>query len=248
MNYQTLTFQLAANYLSKIALCLEQLFITLEQGCRERHPSIHHHALKNLIEIIKLTEKPELKSRFIKELIRIEHALKKDLGFIASQDFKNLTLLIQELNHISGRFGHLIHNHRFLQSMRLIQTTNSCDGVLHPPPLLHWLENSFEKRQNDLLMWLEDLNTLNNTVRIYLNLLRDNVTFSKIDLHHGFYQCSLASPLPCQLILLSIDARAGMIPKMQLGHQSLNIRICNAVTLQDIKQITVKFELGISYL
>ncbi len=64
MSQDTITFQLATHYLPKIALRLECLFLTIEQACEESHAVIHHYALKNIIEIIKLVEKPELKSRF----------------------------------------------------------------------------------------------------------------------------------------------------------------------------------------
>src|SRR5258708_35744265 len=72
---ETITFELATHFLPKIALRLESLYQTIKQACEETHPVIHHYALKNLIEIMSLIEKPELRSRFLKELIRIEHAL-----------------------------------------------------------------------------------------------------------------------------------------------------------------------------
>jgi cell division protein ZapD len=53
---ETITFQLATNYLSKVALRLECLYLTIDQACDEKHPVIHHYALKNIIEIIKLIE------------------------------------------------------------------------------------------------------------------------------------------------------------------------------------------------
>lgn len=60
----TITFQLATHFLPKIALRLECLYQTIQQACEETHPVIHHYALKNIIEIIKLVEKPELKAVF----------------------------------------------------------------------------------------------------------------------------------------------------------------------------------------
>ncbi|WP_038838362.1 cell division protein ZapD, partial [Legionella pneumophila] len=76
MHDHMITFQLATHFLSRIALRLEYLFKTINEACNESHEVIHRFALKNIIEIAEIVEKPELKSRFIKELIRIEHVLK----------------------------------------------------------------------------------------------------------------------------------------------------------------------------
>ncbi len=57
MHQDTILFQLATHYLPKKALRLECLFLTIEQACTETHPIIHHYALNNIFEIMKLVEK-----------------------------------------------------------------------------------------------------------------------------------------------------------------------------------------------
>lgn len=59
MYNNTVTFQLATHFLSRIALRLEFLFKTINQTCNESHEVIHRFALKNIIE------KLELESRFL---------------------------------------------------------------------------------------------------------------------------------------------------------------------------------------
>ena len=59
MHENQIVYQLAVNFLSKIALRLERLFVAIEQACQATNPIIHHYALKNVVEIIKLVEKPE---------------------------------------------------------------------------------------------------------------------------------------------------------------------------------------------
>src|SRR4051812_15811958 len=104
MSSDTITFQLATHYLSKAALRLECLLLTITQACQETHPVMHHYALKNIIEIIKLIEKPELKSRFLKELMRIEHTLKKVDHVISDTLYASLFVQVQFLTHAVGRF------------------------------------------------------------------------------------------------------------------------------------------------
>lgn len=247
MSDNTITFQLPTQYLSKVALRLESLFLTIRDACGESHPVIHHYALKNIIEIIKLIEKPELKSRFLKELMRIEHILNKSQIDISNKLYANLFVQIQFLNHFSGRFGESIHNDLFLQSIRFSQT-DMCEGDLQIPQLQLWIDSSVQKRQKDLHFWLTQLKTLYDTVLIYLSLLRSTADFDKISMVNGFYHHSISTKTSCHLILLKMDKNSGIVPKMQLGHHGLSLRLCEAASMNEIKRIDTELDLGICQL
>jgi cell division protein ZapD len=223
------------NFLSKIALRLERLFVATEQACQATNPIIHHYALKNVIEIIKLVEKPELKSRFVKELMRIEHAVQKSKTQISDVRYARLFVQVQVLSHIAGRFGDAIHQDPFLQSIRLAQTAHPSDCELHAPQLLFWLESPSKTRQAHLLNWMEQLRVLLDTVTIYLALLRDTAQFEPIELVNGFYQCSLSTRAAHQLILLRMLREDNIVPKIQIGHHGLSIRLCDAYSMQEVR-------------
>jgi cell division protein ZapD len=248
MHHETITFQLATHYLPKVALRLECLFLTIEQACEETHPVIHHYALKNIIETIKLIEKPELKSRFLKELMRIEHSLNKSQIAIPDSLYANLFVQVQFLSHVAGRFGEGIHNDPFLQSIRLAQTAHSSDCELHSPQLLLWLESSAQLRQQDLQNWMKQFKSLYDTVTVYLALLRNTAEFDKIDMFNGFYQRSLPSKTSCHLILLRMDKNCGIVPKMQLGHHGLSLRLCEANSMHEVRRTNTAIDLAICQL
>lgn len=248
MQLDHMIFQLATHYLPKIALRLEGLFLSIEQACQETHPIIHHYALKNIIEIIKLIEKPELKSRFIKELMRIEHSLNKIQSDIPNALYAKLFVQVQVLHHIAGRFGETIHQNTFLQAIRLAQSSHHHDCESHDAPqLLLWLEYHATQRQNDLASWLKNLQSLYDTVTIYLSLLRNTADFKTIDMFNGFYQRSLPAQT-CQLILLRMDINCGLVPKMQLGHHGLSLRLCEANSMQEIHHANITVDLAICQL
>ena len=248
MHDETIIFQLATHYLPKIALRLECLFLTIEQACEETHPVIHHYALKNVIEIIKIIEKPELKSRFVKEFMRIEHALNKSQAIISNALYNDLFKQVQHLSHVVGRFGESIYNDPFLQSIRLTQTINLHDFELHSPQLLLWLESNAAQRQHDLTEWLRLLQTLYKTVVVYLALLRDTAEFDKIDMFNGFYQRSLPSKTSCHLILLRMDKNCGIVPRMQLGHHGLSLRLCEVNSMHEVRRTDTNIDLAICQL
>ncbi|WP_019217055.1 cell division protein ZapD [Legionella tunisiensis] len=248
MPQSTITFQLATHYLPKIALRLECLYQTIDQACEETHPVIHHYALKNVIEIIKLVEKPELKSRFLKELMRIEHVLNKSNTSLSKELYGNLHTQIQVLTHVVGRFGENIHNNPFLQSIRLTLPTQANDYEAYSPQLLLWLESNPALRQRDLVVWLDSLRTLHSTVDLYLSLLRDSAQFDKIDMFNGFYQRQLPSRTSCHLILLKIDKSFGIVPRMQLGHHGLSLRLCEISTMREVRETEARLDLAICQL
>lgn len=235
-----ITFQLATHYLPKIALRLESLTSNIHQASLEEHPVIHHYAINNLLEIIQLINKPELKSRFLKELIRIEHSLNKFSTHISAELLTKLHCQIQCLSQFAGVFGEGLHLDPFLQSIRAPGQESESDS----PQLLLWLSLDSHTRQQDLEKWLIRLNTLILTVNLYLTILRENALFETIEPHNGFYQC----PLPkntCQLILLRIDKSLGIVPSMQLGHHGLSVRLCEARTLREIKETQAVIALAI---
>ncbi|KTC86799.1 cell division protein ZapD [Legionella brunensis] len=244
----TITFQLATHYLPKIALRLEYLYQTIKEGSDEAHPVIHHYALKNVIEIIKLIEKPELKSRFLKELMRIEHALIKTNTVISETLHRELYNQIQILTHVVGRFGGDIHNNPFLQSIRITQSTHSNDCEMYSPQLLLWLESAPALRQADLTNWLKNLKALHSTVELYLSLLRDSAEFDKIDMFNGFYQRPLPPKTSCHLILLRIEKSFGIVPRMQLCHYGLSLRLCEIGTMREVRETNAKLDLAICQL
>lgn len=247
MSNNTITYQLATQYLSKVALRLEALFATIKEAYKQNHPVMHHYAVKNVIEILKLIEKPELKSRFLKELMRIEHTINKSDIKIDNKLYANLFVQIQFLNHFSGRFGENIHNDLFLQSIRFAQGENG-ENDLQTPQLLLWLDGGAKRRQDDLKAWLKQLQCLQDTVNLYLDLLRSTAEFDKINMTNGFFHKSLSLKSSCHLILLKMDKLAGIVPKMQLGHHGLSLRLCEVKSMNEIHGTNTEVNLGICQL
>ena len=243
MHHDMITFQLATHFLPKIALRLEYLYGTVNQACEENHPIIHHYALKNIIEIIRLIEKPELKSRFLKELIRIERILNKATSPVALELQNSFHNQIQLLSHTAGLFGEGIHHNPFLQSIRLTQSSHQNDHEMYSPQLLLWLAANSALRQRDLAVWLNHLRPLNSTVSVYMSLLRDTAEFKQINLLNGFYQCPLPPKTVCHLILLRIDKSLGIAPRMQLGHHGLSLRLFEAATMKEIREKLISYSI-----
>lgn len=248
MTQSDLTFHLATNYLSRIALRLEELFLAVEQARAETGPLLHHYALKNFIDILKVVEKPELKSRFIQEFMRIDHSINKSLFKIPEKLYAKLFLHIQKLNSLAGNFGDLLHDDPFLESFRFSSSSTLNECELHAPQLLFWLENNASARQAQLKFWQNKLHVLYETVSLYMSLLRSSAQFERITLEDGFYQKSLSSKISSQLILVRMNKNAKTFPKIQLGHHNLSLRLYELSTMQEVSTVSENAELAICHI
>lgn len=244
MYQDKITFQLATHFLSRIALRLEFLFKTTNEACHESHEVIHRYALKNIIELINITEKPELKSRFIKELIRIEHVLKKKPNAAHLPLLASLEHQIHILNHVPGRFSNLIHEDVFLKTVQQIHHPNTKECEFNSPHLIMWFDLDPMLRQKAINKWISCLKDLESTVIIYLSLLRTMSEYTSIQAHNGFYQHSFSPKIMNHLVLLKIDKSFKVTPKLQLGHNNLTIRLYELPSVMEIHDRNVQMEIA----
>lgn len=244
MYNDTITFQLATHFLSRIALRLEFLFKIINQACNESHEVIHRYALKNIIELINIVEKPELKSRFVKELIRIEHVLKKQTPINNQQLLNELETQIHVLNNVPGRFSQKIHDDVFLKTLRQIHHPNTPECEFNSPNLVLWFDLDPATRQQTINQWLNELKDLESTVIIYLTLLRDITEYHPITAHNGFYQHGFAPKTTTHLILLKMRKSYRVTPQLQVGHNSLTIRLYESVSGLAIHDRNIDMEIA----
>ena len=244
----TIIFQFATHFLSRIALRLEYFFKTITEACHESHELIHRFALKSIIEILELIERPEVKSRFLKELIRIEHVLKKTNSINDIPLFRQLEEQIYILSHVPDPFGSSIQEDLFLKSLRQIHQPNTQECEFNSPQLVLWFNSDALVRQNTISHWLLLLKNLENTVHIYLNLLREATQYAPIITHNGFYQYGISPKSMNHLILLKMDKSLNIIPKLQLGHHNLTIRLYDGSAGHEIHNHDIAMEIGFSQL
>lgn len=244
MSNPTITFELATHQLSRVALTIEQICLAIEEAAKQTHPLIHHYALNNLADLLLIIEKPELKSRFLKELVRIEHQLSKNITADNKANFTELYLHIHQLSLAAGRFTNQLSQDTFLQMMMQNINVQKCEATI-PAFIHHWLNRDAIERQNYLKKWLSHLVLMQETVSIYLKILREHAQYQTIHLTSGFYQQTIPPKMQCHLILLNIDKSFDVIPKIQIGQHGLNIRLVHANSLEEINKDSI-LKLGIS--
>lgn len=229
-----LIYQFPINYLTKVSLYLENLFSSISSACESSEEIIHHYALKSIIDIINLIEKPEIKSRYVKELMRIEHLINQSQAFISDKSYARLFVQLQVLGKINSRFGSTVYQDSFMHSMRFVFNSKDESEILNPQ-LIFWLNKDVTHRQNDISVWLENLLPVYNTVDTYLSILRETVDFKTIDIESGYYHKNITNKITQHLIVIKMSNLDGIIPKVNVTNNIINIRLCDAYSMQEVR-------------
>jgi cell division protein ZapD len=247
MQTQEIIYQQSPQFLPKVSIRIENLLAYIRESLHEKHPIIHHYALKNVIDLIKIVEKPELKSRYTKEFIRLEYGLSKILPEQAPELWQRFTETSLDLQNRVNRFCSPVFHDQFLQNMRIRIQDNWQECELQTPHLYRWLHQTSRQRKSDLQKWLSSLLEIENIVSVYLNILRFFVHYQEYEVEQNYYHQLIGHHPICQLIVLKIDSEIEAIPKIQVSNNSLSIHFHDPLRVEEISKLhNIPIQLGLS--
>ncbi len=245
MQTQDIIYQHSPQFLPKIAIKLENMLASIHAGRNETHPIIHHYALKNIVDLIKIVDKPELKSRVTKEFLRLNYILPADFKTSQPNLFQKFEHVCQELQSHNSRFGSLLHQDPFLLSLRMRHQEQWSECELQTPFLFNWLHQKPETRQTMLQNWLKELKDLQEIVQTYTKVLHSLATFETIKISQGFYHRSIMANPSCQLVIMRLDSKLPVIPKFQVSPHALSIHFNDSINLEHPSHLNFDIQLGI---
>lgn len=245
MQTQDIIYQHSPQFLPKIAIKLENLLASIHEGCQETHPIIHHYALKNVVELLKIIDKPELKSRITKEFLRLNYVLPAEFKSKHPELYRQFEQVCQDLQLQTHRFGNTLHQDPFLVSLRMRSQEQWHECELQAPYLLNWLHQNPKMRQSMIASWLHELKSLQATIQTYTAILRALSLFETITVSQSFYQRSLMANPPCQLIIIKLAVDLPVVPKFQLSPHALTIHFNDIQRLDYPSQLSFELQLGI---
>lgn len=240
-----ITFEMPMQPLVRSALKIESLLQDLQVACMESHPLLHQHALLSCSEIIHLTNKPEFKSHFLKEFIKITHLNDKTN---ATHNNKHITAIkshIQHLGHRAEPFAYHLLKDPFIYALHNANVFNPKEMDYRSPRIILWMHADYKERQASFKKWIEALTPLLELIRTYLSFLRQGSVYEDISFHQGCYQCSLPKHISCQLVSVHLAEEWQLIPKIQQGHNWLTIGLHDAFSITSKIEKPDKIALGI---
>ena len=211
-------------------LRLEHLFERAAQQLERRDIFGSRGTLDAIIDVMAVVSRADLKKELIKEIERhagtlegLERDPRVDHGRLESVLVEVRTLLTT-LKSSENALGHELRNHELLNSVRQRSSipAGTCDFDL--PAYHFWLERPVERREQDLRSWLDAFGLLKDSVALCLRLLRESTVATNEVAPAGFFQRSLETQTPCQMIRVALPADSDWYPEISAGRHRFTVR------------------------
>lgn len=234
-------------------LRLEFLFAQIDNALMGHSEQHNRQAIDGLLNVLSVFERSDLKSEIIKELERLIttlSALENSPG-VDSQTLDDLLaeldVVLDSLHANKSSIGHVLRDNDFLYSVRQRSTIpgGTCDFDL--PAYHFWLQHTDrESRQHQVRAWLDEFSGIRAAINTTLHLVRASTNFSPVTAADGFYQHSLDSSQPNQLIRVKVPRDMDYYPEISGGKHRFTVRFMHFDIEQRSKQTDsdVSFQLN----
>lgn len=212
--------------LLRLAHLFEQLdfFLPLEEGWHSRA------AMSALLDIGSLLGRSDIKSEIIKELERQIGKLSRirqgpgvdmqRLGDILD----NLEQSLIHLHRSEGQLGQDIRDNEFLKAIGQRSSIPGGNCAFDLPQYHYWLEQPPAERIRQLEQWTSRLNNLRHAVALVVNLIRGSTVGRQEIARQGFFQQSLDTQMPVQLIRVTLPKGMGLFAEISGGKHRFSVR------------------------
>jgi cell division protein ZapD len=233
-------------------LRLEFLFAQAAQHMHDESQWGSRSTLSSLLDILSIFGRTDLKTEVLKELDRHSNTLSRlesnpgvDHARLKTA-ISELELLGKKLHQSSGPIAADLKSNEFLTSIqqRLAIPGGTCDFDL--PAFHFWLQQPAQQRTRDLAGWLNRFDAVGRAIQAILRLVRESATMKAVTAEAGFFQKTLDSHHPCQLVRVALDRNIPCYAEISGGRHRFTVRFMETSREGHVRQTTsrVPFELG----
>jgi len=208
--------------------------------------------ISHILDILNIMSRIDLRSELLKELERQTSALVAISSrpgvdsSILDDTLKKLGSYIQNLKSIHNHSCDELRNNELLKLIRQRASIpgGSCDFDI---PIYHfWLKQQPEQRIKILESWLGLLDNYRLAIDMILGLLRESTINTPILAEQGFYQQSLDTSIPFQLIRVLLPSDVNFFAEMSGGKHRFSIRFMLPATSERPSPCTKDIEFQLS--
>jgi len=223
-------YELPLNERIRTLLRLESLFQQARYSMRGYSVWDSRATISHILDIMNIMSRIDLRSELVKELERQTSALiaiSNRPGVDPSILEDTLNKLKTYTHNLKSAQNHSSHELNKIELLKLIRQRDaipggSCDFDI---PIYHfWLKQQPEQRIEILESWLGQLDNYRQAICVILNLLRESAINTPILAQQGFYQQSLDTKTPFQLIRVIVASDATFYAEMSGGKHRFSIR------------------------
>lgn len=230
---QLITFEQPLNEHTRLYLRLEHLFSQLQNHLRSAGTYASTQALETLLRIVDLADRPDLKSKLLQTLRQQSTTLAQleSLEHI-ELDTSKLQNILHQLDrlvdglhaHGSTKLGDSLRQNPFLKSIRLHLNNPAGPCKFNIPAYALWLHQNAQMRLTNLSSWAKEFDLLKEAISLILNLTRNSSPPQQVTAINRFYQQTLESSIPCQLIRITIPCSYNLYPEFSVGKHRFSVQ------------------------
>ena len=209
------------NEKSRTYLRLESLFSQIRDNLDSDQSWAHIAFFKGLFDLQELLERGDLRADLIKDLERLGQRL-SHWASLPDVDLEQIKQMQQESTQLSrnllsaSRPGARLKEDRLLGSIRQRFSIPGGLCAFDVPQLHHWLGTPTIVRNQQMQLWLSDINLLMNAITLLLRLWRESGNFSNELATNGFFQDSAEN---AELIRIRLPDAQQCYPTLS-GHKN----------------------------
>ncbi len=232
-------------------LRLEHLFAQMDVWMNGGSAWHSRAVLNSLFEIQQVLGRSDISKDLLKEIERQAENLAQldDNPNVDNEMLNNvldqLDVITDRLHAINGQPGQTIRDNEFLNTIQQRSTIAGGNSDFDLPAYHQWLLLPSEQRASDIAEWSNDFLPIRDAIRMILNLIRDGAPNQKQTANNGFYQQSLDSNIPYQLIRVCLPSDHLYFAEISAGKHRFTIRFMQTL---DKAQRPVQAEQDIEFL
>lgn len=220
-------------------LRLEHLFAKAEHALTSIDPWSSRATLEAIIDIMAVVSRADLKKEIIKELERHAATLQglsrnPNVDPVRLQDvLDSVKGQLTSLRNDENSWGQELRDDDLLSAVRQRSTITAGTCNFDLPVLHYWLQASADQRVNDLRHWLRSFDLLNGSVSLCLKLVRESSIATREIAQSGFFQRTLETSTPCQMIRVCLLDDARCFPEISAGKHRFTVRFMQLAATND---------------
>jgi len=248
----TIIYEQPLNERVRAFLRIEHLFAEVDHFRSNRTVWDSHASVSGLIEIWSILDRTDIRGELLKELDKHIQGLSKLLDtpgvdhFELDKTLQELATHQQKIQLLPSKMGSEVRDNDLLNSVRQRTMIKGGTCGFDIPAYHYWLNQPTSLKTECLSRWLSDIIPIKHGIALVLNLIRGSAFFEHETAVSGFYQRSLDTQHPCQLLRIALPTDSSVYPEVSGNKHRVNVRFLGFSESNRPKQIvhTLDFDLS----
>ncbi len=225
-----IVYEFPLNERIRVFIRLEQLFLQLDHFLEESSAWNRRIAINTLLNILTIFSRNDIKLEILKELERHSSILSQiscnegvDAGKL-EQIRNELSEKSKNLQESNGKVGLTVMKSNLFQTIAQRSTIPGGTCSFDLPAFHYWLEQDENIQSKHLVQWTKPFAHLREAIDLILNFIRHSSHATQETAVAGFYQSSLNSAMPYQLLRVGIKREIACFAEISGGKHRFTIR------------------------